>query len=45
MSLRDWKSWLHWLILRSVPRVYVWVWRRRKYFWLQVITDPSAGRN
>ena len=36
------RAWLHWLVLRSVPQVYVWVWRRRRYFWLQVMTDPAA---
>ena len=31
--------------MHAVPRAYVWTWKRRKYPWLQFITDPAADQN
>lgn len=42
------KTWLHWLVLRSVPQIYLWIWSRRKwsekqYAWV-LATSRLPGR-
>lgn len=45
--MKNWeemKDFVHWLVLRAVPQIYLWAWQRRKYFWLQIMTDPAADQ-
>lgn len=39
------KTFIHWAILFAVPQAYLWAWKRRKQFWLQIVTDPTADQH
>jgi cytochrome P450 len=42
---KDFKTFVHWGILYAVPQAYLWAWKRRKHFWLQIVTDPTADQS